>query len=1008
MFEKLGAEDSRGIVSSVAKAEKPVTVPTVTAGSKMPMNQGLHGLRSRSSSDNSSTGTSPVRSPRTTIGSHHSSRSPSPRERSQSDSVAMCGGSVFGIVSSETSEIDGRKVLTTNGHQTNGGPDVDEEVAVPSMCVLTSVPASVTDSLLQPHNVCTAGKVTASNHSNGVIKTDSEKAATEDKLQTVEGGMSLSKKPEKPEKPERKFSSRELIEKQRNWTSHFSKSRSTRYNSDPNKTEVRLGLSAGGTENVASLLGLQQQSQTFAADSSVSSTNQAARSASFSATRPVRSPPVSPPPPPVRAGYTPSLSPTSRQEQGIEKPTEPPPSVSPVQDTISTSTDDKLEEQQPKLSPCVNSISARTFSGQGGDAGGGGNLPVVATGDAEKRLREEEEGEVHHDVAHVDKRSKKMVSSVQLHLHAAGLGPTKPVSVASSRDESKDSLPPPAQGDSSPYSGNVAELYHPAPITNSVLRELESQDSDNASWLLAARYTEIPNLEYSEKAEESRLLQDLGKRDTFTWKYNENAVAKSHSVVEAFNENVSIVRKDKTDGNFKAQSQPVLRDEEQVQSDEAEHFDLETETAVSSARADLHNSFIPEVEMERKNGGVDVIGGSGYVASHFASSDEDSDAHVLSRTAADDVDSVKIKDIIIDNCASVMGQSTQVSCQESDPFLLPQLILHPEEVTAAASLPPDSITARAGSPDQQGSVKQASSEASILDLQDVEYADADAEDGDDEAEHEEERIKAPPEFAQQVDFVVTPTLTERGREKEQSDDQQQGAPRSLASDAPETMTPDEAENLLSSSILEKKIRQEGLLSDEEAQEVTRLLSPTEEREQEDPEWLTDVLSVTSDSLIQESTLDYRSRSEMSVTMEDSMTSSHIGSQSGSESGLLGSVSSLNDQDGSCEQEPRTEDYVPQPGKVVIVENGVHYFEDGHFWMEVPGLPESEEEDDLDYSIPVKKNTKVTFSTGPIKVYSTFSVNDYDRRNEDVDPVAASAEYELEKRVEKMEIGRAHV
>jgi len=47
------------------------------------------------------------------------------------------------------------------------------------------------------------------------------------------------------------------------------------------------------------------------------------------------------------------------------------------------------------------------------------------------------------------------------------------------------------------------------------------------------------------------------------------------------------------------------------------------------------------------------------------------------------------------------------------------------------------------------------------------------------------------------------------------------------------------------------------LSDEEAQEVTRLLSPTDEREQEDPEWLTDVLSVTSDSLIQESTLDYR-------------------------------------------------------------------------------------------------------------------------------------------------------
>jgi len=389
-------------------------------------------------------------------------------------------------------------------------------------------------------------------------------------------------------------------------------------------------------------------------------------------------------------------------------------------------------------------------SGQGGDAGSGGNLPVVATGDAEKRLREEEAGEVRHDVAHVDKRSKKMVSSVQLHLQAAGLGPTKPVSVASSSDESKDSLPPPAHSDSSPYSGNVAEIYHPAPITNSVLRELESQDSDNTSWLLAARYTEITNHEYSEKAEESRLLQALGKQDTFTWEYNENEVAKSHSGTEAFNENVTKVQRDETDGNVKVHLLPVLRDEEQVQSDEAEQFDLERETAVSSVRAVLHDTSIPEVEMEMKKGGVDVVGGSGYVASQFVSSEENSDVHVLLRTATDNVDSVKVKDVTIDNCASVVEPSTQASCQELEPFLLPQSILHPEEVSTAASLPPDSMTARAVSPDQQVGVKQASSEASVLDLQDVEYADADAEDGDDEAEREEERLKAPAEFAQQV------------------------------------------------------------------------------------------------------------------------------------------------------------------------------------------------------------------------------------------------------------------
>ncbi|KAG1943682.1 neurabin-2 isoform X1 [Pimephales promelas] len=47
--------------------------------------------------------------------------------------------------------------------------------------------------------------------------------------------------------------------------------------------------------------------------------------------------------------------------------------------------------------------------------------------------------------------------------------------------------------------------------------------------------------------------------------------------------------------------------------------------------------------------------------------------------------------------------------------------------------------------------------------------------------------------------------------------------------------------------------------------------------------------------------------------------------------------------------------------------------------------------------------KIKFSIAPIKVFTTYSNEDYDRRNDDVDPMAASAEYELEKRVERLDL-----
>ncbi|KAA8585983.1 hypothetical protein FQN60_007552 [Etheostoma spectabile] len=84
------------------------------------------------------------------------------------------------------------------------------------------------------------------------------------------------------------------------------------------------------------------------------------------------------------------------------------------------------------------------------------------------------------------------------------------------------------------------------------------------------------------------------------------------------------------------------------------------------------------------------------------------------------------------------------------------------------------------------------------------------------------------------------------------------------------------------------------------------------------------------------------------------------------------------------------------------------YDPGSDLTEIPGLPHENKDD-----IPLKR--KIRFSTAPItvqllqtlvlglQVFNTYSNEDYDRRNEEVDPVASSAEYELEKRVEKLEL-----
>ncbi|BET02951.1 SAM [Nesidiocoris tenuis] len=260
------------------------------------------------------------------------------------------------------------------------------------------------------------------------------------------------------------------------------------------------------------------------------------------------------------------------------------------------------------------------------------------------------------------------------------------------------------------------------------------------------------------------------------------------------------------------------------------------------------------------------------------------------------------------------------------------------------------------------------------------------------------------------------------------------------------MTPAEADHLLSTRIVENRAMPgETLLSDEEAQEVARLLSPPQELEDsrsnvsptehqqvtmetssetvgvadDEPDWLKDVLQASHSSLLSGTGAINMSvdtledcTSQMSASLDDLDPCRSDLDIEGIEltprpTAII--VTSPPQHNGSLLHhkppaiEPKEEDttYTPIPYKEVGEEGGVHYLEDGHYWMEVAGLDDLDSEPEV--PCPVKINRKVQFSQGPMKVYSTFSVNDYDRRNEDVDPVAASAEYELEKRVEKLTV-----
>eukprot|EP00094_Tigriopus_californicus_P013976 TCALIF_13532-PA protein Name:"Similar to PPP1R9A Neurabin-1 (Homo sapiens)" AED:0.07 eAED:0.07 QI:0/0.69/0.5/0.92/0.92/0.92/14/485/1927 len=226
----------------------------------------------------------------------------------------------------------------------------------------------------------------------------------------------------------------------------------------------------------------------------------------------------------------------------------------------------------------------------------------------------------------------------------------------------------------------------------------------------------------------------------------------------------------------------------------------------------------------------------------------------------------------------------------------------------------------------------------------------------------------------------------------------------------DNMTPTEAEKLLSTELSEKR------LSDEQAKEVVALLSPPDKELPPLPfESKEEEHGISSDigSSIESYTLTASTKHEVDTHLPETGSALDKLDSLVYRSKSQEPASSDYVSDESSVQQPKTKTksnasgiatgFVPEKIHEVHHDqkSGVHYFSDGHYWFEIAAIDESSARERLPDNF-YKAPGKLRFSTEGIRQFSTFGVDEYDRRNEDVDPVAASAEYELEKRVEKMD------